>query len=275
MYLAFIDESGTIQPNDPQSNYYVLTSVVMQEKGMKFLHQKTQELKKEIWNIVQDPNKQMPISFELHMKEIKDAKKNFRPLRGNKEKTEYTIRKIYQFIQNLCIKIIAVVIIKEKFFDEYQPEKIIDWALRLLIERINRYVWSESKTEKEYALLILDEDFVLDKKKRKFISEIMELGIKYNSIDVDRVLDTPIFLKSELHNGIQIVDSVSFLIHRYTRKKLEQVGNTLFDELCDDLISNLKWKFHGGAPSSNNESGLKIFPSNYMPPSEYWEAFSE
>ncbi|MBA7663418.1 hypothetical protein ES703_71459 [subsurface metagenome] len=55
MYLAFIDESGTIHQNDPQSNYYVLTSVVMQEKGMKFLHQKTQELKKEIWNIVQGP----------------------------------------------------------------------------------------------------------------------------------------------------------------------------------------------------------------------------
>ncbi|GAH30679.1 unnamed protein product, partial [marine sediment metagenome] len=34
-------------------------------------------------------------------------------------------------------------------------------------------------------------------------------------------LDTPIILKSELHNGIQIVDSVAFLIHRYTRKKLD------------------------------------------------------
>jgi len=28
MYLAFIDESGTVQENDPQSDYYVLVAVV-------------------------------------------------------------------------------------------------------------------------------------------------------------------------------------------------------------------------------------------------------
>ena len=217
----------------------------------------------------------MPNSFELHMKEIKDAKKYFKPLRGKKEKTEYIIRKIYKFIKRLFIKIITIVIVKEKFFEIYQPQQLLDWALKLLIERINQYVYSESKTNKEYALLIMDEDFTHDKKKRKFISEMMELGIKYNTKDVDRVLDTPIFLKSELHNGIQIVDSVAFLIQRYTRNKLEKIGSTLFDELCDELISNLTWKFYGGAPSSNNESGLKFFPSNYKVPSEFWEAFSD
>lgn len=104
---------------------------------------------------------------------------------------------------------------------------------------------------------------------------MMERGIKYNTIDVDRVLDTPIFLKSEFHNGIQIVDSVAFLIHRYTRKKLEGNVFTLFDELSDDFIFNLTWNFYGGAPSSNNESGLKFFPSNYIPPTTYWDAFSK
>lgn len=29
---------------------------------------------------------------------------------------------------------------------------------------------------------------------------MMELGVKYNTIDVDRVLDTPIIFKSEYYN---------------------------------------------------------------------------
>ena len=31
MYLAFIDESGTIQEENPQINYYVLIAEVMQD----------------------------------------------------------------------------------------------------------------------------------------------------------------------------------------------------------------------------------------------------
>ena len=63
MYLAFIDESGTIQEKDPQSNYYVLTKAVMKEKGMKFLHQKSQELKEEIWKIVHGEKKKYAIEI--------------------------------------------------------------------------------------------------------------------------------------------------------------------------------------------------------------------
>ena len=249
----------------------------MQEKGMKFLHQKTQELKKEIWKIVQGSKKRMPVHFELHMEEIKDSKGFFKPLRGEKANAECILRKIYNFIQKLYAKIISIIIVKDKFFESYDPEELLKWTFQLLIERINRYVWRESKDDKkkEYALLIIDQDLSLDKKKRKFISEMMERGIKYSSIDVDRVLDTPIFLKSELHNGIQLVDSLAFLIHRYTRKKIEGKDFILFDELSDEFIYNLTWKFYGGVPSSNNESGLKFFPSNYKPPSTYWDAFSK
>lgn len=275
MYLAFIDESGTIEEKNPQNNYYVLTALVMQEKGMKYLHQKTQELKKEIWEIVHGSKKQMPLQFELHMQEIKDSKRLYKPLRGQKDKTESILRKIYNFIEKLFIKIISIIIVKDKFFESYEPDELLKWALKLLIERVNRYVRGESKNYKEYALLIMDENLIHDKKRRSFISEMMELGVKYNIQDVDRVLDTPIFLDSIFHNGIQIVDSIAFLIHRYTRKKLEGNTNTLFDELSDNFIFNLTWKFYGGVPSRNNESGLKFFPSTYTAPSSYWDGFSK
>ena len=76
-------------------------------------------------------------------------------------------------------------------------------------------------------------------------------------------------------NKVFIHDSIAFLIHRYTRKKLECNTNTLFDELSDYFIFNLTRKFYGGTPLSNNESGLKFFPSNYNPPSSFWDAFSK
>jgi len=274
MYLVFIDESGTIQENDPQSNYYTLTAMIMQEKGMKFLHRETQELKKEIWRIVQGQRKRMPRNFEIHMQDIINAKKSFKPLRGKKQKTENILKKIYNFISKLYINIISIVIVKKDFFAKYKENEFLPWALRLIIERINGHIWKETtrNDDKEYALLLMDEDFSTDKEKRDLISEMMEEGIKYKTGDVDKVLDTPIFLNSELHNGIQIVDSIAYLIERYTRKVLDGKGSTLFDNLSDYFLLKLGPRFYGGVPSSKSNKGIKFFPSNAPP--NYFNAFN-
>ena len=264
MYLVFIDESGTIQENDPQCNYYVLTAMVMQEKGMKFLHRETQELKKQIWQLVHGAKRVMPLNYEIHLKDIVDAKKHYKPLRGKKEKIEKILKKIYEFISNLYITIISIVIIKKDFYARYKKDEFLPWALRLIIERINGHISIETinKNDKEYALLLMDEDFNNDKDKRAFISEMMEEGINYKTGDVDRVLDTPIFLKSELNNGIQIVDSIAYLIGRYTRKILDGTGSTLFDDLSDFFLFSLGPKFYRGVPLDNSSQGIKFFPSH-------------
>jgi len=274
MYLAFIDESGTMQANDPNNNYYIITAMVMQEKGMKFLHQKSQALKKEIWQLVQGTKKSMPPNFEIHLQEILDAKKYFKPLRSNIQKTEDFLNKIFQFINNLYITIISIVIVKDDFFSKYKQGELLKWSLQLLIERVNRYVWNDTKNkkDKEFALLIMDEDFTHDKKKRKFISNMMEKGVKYQTGDVDRILDTPIFLDSKLHNGIQIVDSIAYLIRRYTRKIIDKKGSSLFDELSNIFLYNLRYLFYGGE-SNINSNGIKFFPSSA--PTNYWDVFEE
>jgi len=86
MYLAFIDESGTIDKDDPQCKYYVLTAMVIQERGIKFLHRETQKLKSDIWELVQGTQLIMPQKFEIHMQEIIDAKKAYKPLNCNLKK---------------------------------------------------------------------------------------------------------------------------------------------------------------------------------------------
>ena len=274
MYLAFIDESGTIQENDPQCNYYILTAMVMQEKGMKFLHRETQELKKKIWSLIHGTEKVMPYNFELHMTEIVDAKKNYKPLRGKREKTEKVLKFIYDFVSKLYINIISVIIRKKDFYEKYEKDKFLPWALRLIIERINGHISIETmnKDDKEYALLLMDEDFKNDKEKRDFISEMMEEGIKYKTGDVDRVLDTPIFLKSELNNGIQLTDSIAYLIGRYTRKVLDGEGSTLFDDLSDFFLFSLGSKFYRGVPLNNSSQGIRFFPSNA--PSKFFDVFN-
>jgi len=273
MYLAFIDESGTIQENDPQCNYYTLTAMVMQEKGMKFLHRETQGLKEKIWRLIHGTKKVMPHNFEIHMTDIVDAKKSYKPLRGKREKTEKVLKIIYDFVSKLYINIISVIIIKKDFYEKYEKDKFLPWALRLIIERINGHLSIETmnKDGKEYALLLMDEDFKNDKEKRGFISEMMEEGIKYKTGDVDRVLDTPIFLKSELHNGIQLVDSIAYLIGRYTRKVLDGKGSTLFDDLSDFFLFSLGSKFYRGVPLNNSSQGIKFFPSHA--PAKFFDAF--
>ena len=248
--------------------------MVMHEKGMKFLHRETQELKKEIWRLVQRTEKVMPRNFEIHMKDIIDAKKNYKPLRSNKQKKEEILRKIYEFVRKLYITIISVVIVKKDFYTRYKKDEFLPWALRLIIERINGHISMETmnNNDKEYALLLMDEDFSTDKEKRNFISEMMDDGIKYKTGDVDRVLDTPIFLSSELHNGIQIVDSIAYLIGRYTRKVLDGEGSTLFDDLSGFFLFSLGPKFYRGIPLNNSSQGIKFFPSHA--PSMFFDVFS-
>jgi hypothetical protein len=274
MYLAFIDESGTIQENDPQCKYYILTAMLMQEKGMKYLHRETQELKRGMWRIVHGTKKVMPHNFEIHMKDIISAKNSYKPLRGKRQKTEEALKKIYDFISKLYITIISIVIVKKDFYATYKKDDFLPWALRLIIERINGHISIEtmSNDDKEYALLLMDEDFSTDNEKRGFISEMMEEGIKYKTGDVDRVLDTPIFLNSELHNGVQIVDSIAYLIGRYTRKVLDGEGSTLFDDLSEYFLFSLGSKFCGGIPSSNSNKGIKFFPSSA--PSRFFDVFN-
>ena len=144
MYLAFIDESGTIQEEDPQCNYYVLTTMVMQEKGMKYLHRESQRVKKEVWKIIHGIKKVMPLNFEIHMKDLVAAKKHYKPLRGKRENTEEILKKIYDFISNLYITIISVVIVKKDFYTRYKKEEFLPWALRLIIERINGHISIET-----------------------------------------------------------------------------------------------------------------------------------
>lgn len=151
MHLAFIDESGTIQENDPQCKYYVLTAMIMQEKGMKFLHRETQLLKKEIWRLVHGTKKAMPRNFEIHMKYIIAAKKGYKPLHGNRQKTEEVLKKICDFISKLYITIISIVMVKKDFYAEYEENEFLPWALRLIIERINGHISIETmgKDDKE------------------------------------------------------------------------------------------------------------------------------
>lgn len=81
-----------------------------------------------------------------------------------------------------------------------------------------------------------------------------------------------VVLNSELHNGIQMVDSIAYLIGRYTRRVLDREGSTLFDGLSDYFLFSLGSRFYGGIPSSNSNRGIKFFPS--YAPSRFFDVFN-
>ena len=102
---------------------------------------------------------------------------------------------------------------------------------------------------------------------------MMEEGIKYHTGDVDKILDTPIFLKSDLHNGIQLVDSIAYLLNRYARKVLERKETSIFDSLSEYFLFILSPLFYQGVPKNNSSQGIKFFPNNG--PSEFYNPFKE
>lgn len=66
MYFAYIDESGTSEPQDKNNELYILAAVVMQEKGLNYLSTECDKIKQEIFEIIKNEGDSeiFPLKFE-------------------------------------------------------------------------------------------------------------------------------------------------------------------------------------------------------------------
>lgn len=277
MYFAYIDESGNPDPKDKDNKIYVLASVIMQEQGLNFLNNVCGILKQEIWQMIkkEEDSDEIPPKLEIHMDHICGGRGLFKSLKGDKEKWHTVANKIYSLIARLYIKIMGVIIVKEYFYDEYPDDDLTKWAFELLVERINRYVVNDSKNQegKEYGLLVVDSvDLEADNEKRKQILEFMKRGTGHGWEEYpDNIINSPFIVSSELHNGVQIVDAVVYLIRWYTRKIYSINPNAFFHLYSEEFMNLIKKKFYRFPHISQNT--IKFFPPSTLIPAGFWDIF--
>ncbi len=279
MYFAYIDDSGTPEPKDRNNKFYVLAAVVMQEKGLNYLNTECDNVKQEIWDMIktkEDPESYPP-KFEIHMDNINGRRNMYQSLKDDVDKWYKVVTKVYTLISRLYIKIMAVIIAKESFYREYPNDDPSKWAFELLVERINRYVIKKSSNEFGYTdergLLVMDSvDIEADSKKRIQVIEFMERGTGHGWEEYpENIITSPFIVNSELHNGVQIVDAVVYLLRWYTRKIFNVNPSAFFHQYSEEILKLIVDKFHEYPYIGSNT--IKFFPTNVYVPEHFWDIF--
>ena len=279
MYFAYIDESGSPKLKDKDNQFYVLAAVVMQERGLNFLNFECDKTKQELWDVVRtkDDSESYPPKFEIHMDDINGRRRLYKTLKDDEDKWYKVVSKVYNLISKLFVKIMAVIIVKEDFYMQYPNDNLTKWAFELLVERINRYVIKKSSNEngyvKECGLLVMDSiDIEADSKKRKQILEFMERGTGHGWEEYpENIIVSPFIVNSELHNGVQIVDAVVYLLRWYIRKIYKVNPSAFFHQYSEEFLRLIIEKFHEYPNFGSNT--IKFFPTNTSVPEHFWDIF--
>jgi len=280
MYFAFVDESGNPDPKDKNNKFYVLATVVMQEKGLNHLNKECDKLKQDIWVLIKTDNdsNDIPHKFEIHMDEICGRRNHYKRLGNDINKWYNIVMKICQMISGLFIKIMAVIIVKEDFYKEYPDDSPSKWAFELLVERINRYIIKKSTNKhgvtEERGLLVMDSvDIEIDTKKRNQILEFMQRGTGHGWQEYpENIISSPFIVSSELHNGVQIVDVAVYLLRWYTRKIFNINASAFFHQYSEYFLGLIVEKFHEFPNIGTNT--IKFFPTSSNVPDEFWNLFT-
>jgi hypothetical protein len=253
MYFFYVDESGNRKPTSG-GPVYVLTAVGIHEYQWKRFYQYLTDYKRSlIARITRDQH------IRLNLSDC-EVKSNWIRIPSERKKhiflnylTDDELRdltnKYYSRLDIHYMVIIAIIIDKPKLDSFMDRNKLHRKAWELLCERIENFM--REHHYKNNALLICDdmsknENISLAMKHAHFIETCTSCGLSLNHI-----LEMPLFVRSELSEGVQLADLCAYNFQRAFRDK--DINYPYFKRLIPRIYSSQK-------TGSNKIDGLKIFP---------------
>ena len=270
MYLFYIDETGNLDTKDiyPEMDYtvskkdwlYVLTGLgVFEHKWRKFYDPIV--IKK------RDLIQKYKIRINLEQCEIKsnwiriEKERRRHPFLSQLSDDQVTelVGTYYNQLLSIPAALLSVVIDKRYLQDYMDSSKLHRKAWELLCERIENFM--REKHPKHRAILVTDDvlkqaNLSLARKHSYFL----ECGTSSNC-RFKHIMEMPLFVRSELSEGIQAADLCSYNV--YHAMRYQKSDYSYFKKIYPLFYnsSNTKeWKI----------DGLKIFPDN-SPIMGWWE----
>ncbi len=200
--LAFIDESGSIHPND-SNPVSVLLAVCMAEQTHRGISRQLYSRSKAIFGTET-------------LRELKGTELlNRRTLTRIAEKKEL-VESVFEMIQNLDITIFAIVIPRPNRPLDL-PKGYLPKPHRFLFQRINAL--AESMNQE--AVLVYDGNGmnILGMNMASCVSNYIFRVAEPNNI-LRRIVDTPLFVDSKVTPGIQITDLAASVVRQYEQNTL-------------------------------------------------------
>lgn len=276
MYFAYADESGNKDINNKQNKLYVLTALIIHEQYWNWIHQEIKNLKRKVWDLVRNKGlqKDPPGDFELHMKEISRKEGYYKAIGDDDDKLRTIWWEMYSFLSKLFIKIVSIVVHKE-YFIKGNYTGVANWAFKLLVERLNRYVMDNHPEKEQHIMIVMDSvDPEFDEQKRHEIETLIKYGTGQGWDEFpEQVIETPFIFDSKTHNGVQLADIVAFLVRRYAMKYFGLSPGAFFNDYCDDLMTLIEDKFYRHDGYTLKGYGMMIFPRNIPLDDQFWKVF--
>lgn len=264
MYFFYVDETGNrdpetsrVLPDGSQKEkdwLYVLTAVSLFEHKWPRFHWKIQKLKHRLDDrIYRDTGVELRLKdFEIKSTWIRIPKERSKhPFLSRLTDEEITdlVECYYSRLFDLPMWIFSVIVDKRYIREYLDREKLHRKSWELLLERIEWFL--REFHPKHRGVLVTDDtsrqlNLILAQKHQYLLSEGTSSGMKLNHI-----VEFPLFVRSELSNGIQLADLCSYNIYRAF--KSNNLNYPFFKRIEHKIWRN-------PYRSSDKIEGLKIFP---------------
>lgn len=267
MYLCYIDESGTPEFSG-NTSHFVLAGISIPiwhwknyEKEIKDIKNKYHLGGTEIhsaWILRPYLEQNKIVNFEkltytrrrtevnsfrkqelLKLQRINNNKR-YKQVRKNFKQTEQYIhlthkeRKnyIYELAESVSnwnsARLFAECIDKVYFDPTIASQPIDEQAFEQLVSRFEQFLEHMNKKTSDdcYGIIIYDNNETVSKKHTELMRRFLNTGTLWTNIN--RIIETPLFVNSDLTGMVQIADLCSYSLRRYLEKDEDELFNLIF-----------------------------------------------
>jgi hypothetical protein len=256
MFLFYVDESGTLDLDcsGEKEPLYVLTAVSLFEHRWHGFEKTINRHKRELMNAV---FQRTGVRLELADCE---AKSTWVRIPKQRERHPFLNRLTVPELTGLCelfyrqlkyhnMWIFCVVVDKRHLRDYMERHKLHQKAWELLLERIEEFMRRQGS--RHQALVVCDD---LSKKDNRSLAMkhayLLEEGTS-SGLWLTHICEMPLFVRSELSNGVQLADLVGYNLYRAFRRE---------DPDYPFLIGSLPFLWPGREVAPEDPKGLFVFP---------------
>lgn len=263
MYFIYVDESGNKDPYvieraDGSKHYndkvYVLTGVALFSRRWWGFDNTINIKKRELIDKIRSKHSELLTFAQC---EIKSNWVRIPKERGNHPflskisdaELENLIKLYYAQLAYNKMAIFSIVIDKTTLLPFFDATKIQRKAWELLLERIQNFMAAEHG--KHMAILITDDTGRHANQSLAMKHVYLQQSGTSSGLILRHIVEMPLFVRSELSNGVQLADLVSYNIYRaFKTRDMDYIH----------FLNILPYIYSGKTSPSEKLDGLKIFP---------------
>lgn len=266
MFLIYVDETGNRDPRleipqrdgttKPGDWLYVLTAVSLFEHRW---HGFEKTLNRHKQTLMARINRDTALRLDLADSEIKSnwvrtpKERSKRPFLANLRDEELTglIDLYFRQLAHHNMHILSVVIDKRHLHGYMDQEKIHRKSWELLLEQVEQMM--RLKFPKHQALMVNDDISKEVNRSLAMKHAFLQDQGTWSDLRLAHICEMPMFVRSELSNGVQLADLCSYSIYRACRD--DDLSYQYFDRIAP-------WIWSRTLPVSRPFTGIRVFPDH-------------